>query len=140
MGEDAVFVERVVGHEDLVEEIAGEDGLLLAVAAGEVGHLRRERPPRAVLVKSVEEGVFFDLFEHELAAEALGDHPRHRRLAGSNDALDDDVGERLRKQDRRGGHGGQGATRRRWGVRWRPASSGQARRSSATVVSNGAGT
>ena len=95
-GEDAVFLEEVVAHGGLVEEVALEELLLLLVAGGEEEELGLEGVAFGVLVVVLEEGVGLGLLEDhacvECGAEGLGEGG----LADADGAFDGDVGELVR--------------------------------------------
>ena len=149
VGEDPVLLEAVVGHQELLEELALHRLLLLLEPLEDEVELGLEGRARTVLVEVGEERVV-DVLEHAHRLEPAGDQVDERRLADPDRAVDRDVAVRervgqgsvQRSRDgvgeastgrpvrRRGGPAGRGCRARP--VRSRPpARSARARRGSA---------
>ena len=96
---DPVLVERVVGHNKIVEEVPSAQTLLLPETTGQETELCLEGPTRPVLVKALQEGVFFELFEDESGFCLLGQHLGQCGLARSDYALDNHILQVFRPHD-----------------------------------------
>ena len=90
--EDLVLRERVVGDDELLEEVHLRDLLLLAVAREQEVDLRLEGRPLPPLVEVGEERVL-DVLEDLRAGEALREEPGERGLPDADRSLDRDVPE-----------------------------------------------
>src|ERR1043166_5801596 len=109
--EDLALRERVVDQDQLREEVALRELLLLVEARQQEEQLGPERRPPPVLVEVVEERVV-GVFEDLRPAEPFGEHRDQRRLPDADRPLDRDMTKRKRARHSRGRIAGRDTTPR----------------------------